>query len=133
MYGCIWPRETEGVQEQCLARVGQDTRFECRGGTKTKYRTERRFSKSIGCTVALDARRWKGFNGTNGNVLPCLWNPRRRHLGPEKSSPLAVSFRSVPSHLCWVHSVPAAMSYVINGSNAKFSKAPRSAAKQSVA
>lgn len=44
------------------------------------------------CIVALMERRWKSFNGTQADVLPSLSNLRRKHLEPEKGSPLAVPF-----------------------------------------
>lgn len=57
-----------------------------------KARTHRQNGERKVCIVALDARTWKGFNETQGDVPPSFSNLRRRHFEPEQCSRFAVSF-----------------------------------------
>lgn len=55
-----------------------------------------------GCIVPLDARRGKGFNGAQGDVLS-LSNLRQRHFEPEKArSPFCLHVCFTGNHNCFV-------------------------------
>lgn len=45
-----------------------------------------------GCTVALDAPRWKCFSGPQRDMLPSLSNLRRTNFEPKRDSRFAVPF-----------------------------------------
>lgn len=63
----------------------------------------------------MDARRWKGFDGTQGHVLPSLSSLIRRHFETENVSPFPLPFWS-SFHTC-VQAFRAVLELRVEGRN----------------